>query len=254
MSSWSKAAKSGQAEHKERHQPESRKHFGLLEKKKDYKLRSRAYHVKQNKLKKLQKKALNRNPDEFCFHMINSETKDGFHFEKDKPAEHTEAQLRLMKTQDANYINLKLSTERKKVEKLKSSLALLDVDEGPKNTHVFYVDSKSEAKKLDFAKKLQTHPELLNRPYNRPTLDALKRINFAKYIDDEMLKRANEHINQQYNELSKRIHRTQELTVLSQKLEIKKKLQNKKDPPATLIKEGTKTSAPVYKWKKERKR
>ena len=37
--------------------------------------------------------------------------------------------------------------------------------------------------------------------------------------------KAKDHINQQYNELTKRIHRAQELSILRQKLEIKKKLQ-----------------------------
>lgn len=253
MSSWKKALKSGQRDHLERHQPEARKHLGLLEKKKDYKLRSRAFHLKQNKLKKLRKKALNKNPDEFCFHMINSEMKDGLHYEKEKPEEHTEAQLKLMQTQDANYVNFKLSTELKKIEKLKNSLAIL-VGEGPQNVHTFYVDSKLEAKKFDVANKLKTHPSLLDRPYNRPTLDALKKMNLGKMLDEETLMKTQTHINQQYNELSKRINRAQELLVLSQKLEVKKKLSNTNDPPATLIKEGTKTSAAVYKWKKERKR
>ncbi|XP_054718967.1 probable U3 small nucleolar RNA-associated protein 11 [Uloborus diversus] len=212
-----------------------------------------AYHVKQNKLKKLQKRALNRNPDEFAFHMINSEMKDGFHFEKEKP-EHTEAQLKIMQSQDLNYVNYKLSTEIKKIEKLKSSLAILDIDERPKNVHTFYVDSKSEAKRFDVAKQLQTHPSLLDRPYNRPTLEALKRLKLKEGLDEESFKKAADHINQQYNELCKRLERAKELLIISQKLEMKKKLVGKNEPPSKLVKEATKTSAPIYVWKKERKR
>lgn len=51
--------------------------------------------------------------------------------------------------------------------------------------HLFYLFS---AKKFDFAQKLQTHPELLDRAYNRPTLETLKKVDFADYIDDEKLK------------------------------------------------------------------
>ncbi|KAJ3079507.1 UTP11-like, U3 small nucleolar ribonucleoprotein [Quaeritorhiza haematococci] len=62
-------------EHKERSQLSSRARLGLLEKHKDYVLRARDYHRKQDRLKSLREKALFRNPDEFYFKMINTRTK-----------------------------------------------------------------------------------------------------------------------------------------------------------------------------------
>ncbi|GAA6220411.1 probable U3 small nucleolar RNA-associated protein 11 [Lates japonicus] len=82
MSSFRKALKSRQRNHHERSQPGSRKHLGLLEKKKDYKLRADDYHKKQNTLAALRKKALEKNPDEFYFNMINSSLQDGVHVTK----------------------------------------------------------------------------------------------------------------------------------------------------------------------------
>lgn len=89
--------------HKERGQVAGREKFGLLEKKKDYLLRARDFHSKQDKLKAMREKALFRNPDEFYFKMINSQTKDGVHIQKrneELPAE----MIQLMKSQDKEYI------------------------------------------------------------------------------------------------------------------------------------------------------
>ncbi|XP_013774006.1 probable U3 small nucleolar RNA-associated protein 11 [Limulus polyphemus] len=252
MSSFRNAIKSRQKLHKERHQPASRNHLGILEKKKDYKARARDYQKKQNALKVLRKKALNKNPDEFYFHMINSQIEDGVHFEKEKPTEFTEEQLKLMQTQDLSYITIKRSAETKKIERLKATLHVLDSEERPQNKHTFFVDTKHEAKKFDVACHLGTHPALLDRAYNRPKLDTLKKTVLS--LDEESLTHIAKEKRKQYEELDQRIQRERELTVLTQKMETKKKLMNSKDKPIKKIKDGTKDSAPIYLWKKERKR
>lgn len=57
-------------EHKERSQPLARQSLGLLEKKKDYKIRAKQHHKKENLIHKLKLQAALKNPDEFNTRMI----------------------------------------------------------------------------------------------------------------------------------------------------------------------------------------
>jgi U3 small nucleolar RNA-associated protein 11 len=61
--------------HKERSQPARRARLGLLEKHKDYILRARDYHSKQDRIKRLRQKAADRNKDEFYFAMTKERTR-----------------------------------------------------------------------------------------------------------------------------------------------------------------------------------
>ena len=70
MPSFKKVKKSQRVPHRERNQPQERKQLGILEKKKDYKIRSRRASIKNKTIKKLHEQALARNPDEFFFKMI----------------------------------------------------------------------------------------------------------------------------------------------------------------------------------------
>ena len=72
MSRWKNAAP--RREHRERSQPAARAKLGLLEKHKDYKERAVAYHRKQDRLQALKLRAAFRNPDEFSFRMVKSQT------------------------------------------------------------------------------------------------------------------------------------------------------------------------------------
>ena len=61
--------------HKERGQLAHRSKLGILEKHKDYVLRARDYHSKQDRLTRLRQKAAERNKDEFYFSMTKQRTK-----------------------------------------------------------------------------------------------------------------------------------------------------------------------------------
>ena len=115
--------------HKERSQPGDCRKFGLLEKKKDYVLRARDFHKKEDAIKALKTKAAYRNPDEFYFGMQRNRTKDGVHVGRaDESNKYTAEELALMKTQDVKYVALKASVEAKKAAKLKANLHRVGLD------------------------------------------------------------------------------------------------------------------------------
>lgn len=60
----------------ERHQPEKRQKLGLLEKHKDYVVRAKESHRKEQVLKRLHEQARQRNVSEFKFQMLSSTTID----------------------------------------------------------------------------------------------------------------------------------------------------------------------------------
>ncbi|CAH3121286.1 unnamed protein product [Pocillopora meandrina] len=250
MASFEKAKKSYQKFHKERGQLKSRKKYGLLEKHKDYVLRARDYHKKQDHLKLLREKALNKNPDEFYFKMISSKTKDGIHHAK-RGKTHTAKALKHMKTQDLNYVSSKRSMEAKKIEKLQASLHLLEDDcECPVNQHVVFVDSEKEAQSFDAAAHFDTVPELVSRTYNRPRKETLKR-HLVQTPDDHTVKRLEKQRHRCYEELRERIEREKKLQKVTEELELQKHLMGK--GRRVKIQKDEK-STPVYRWKRERKR
>lgn len=253
MSSWKNAAKAGQKTHKERHQPRERKHLGLLEKKKDYLQRARNFHDKDDTIKVLKKRALDRNPDEFYFHMINSRVKDGEHHELDQEDEHTPEQISLMQTQDLKYIRTKRNIESKKINKLQSQLHLIDVANKTENKHIFFVDSSKEAKTFDVATHLDTHPSLLKRRTNRMRNETLKQLSMPS-VEKSQLEKAAVTRDNAYKELAKRIEREKQLKVVEEKLTIKRYLQNKKEMCPKRVKPASKDAPPIYHWKFERKR
>ena len=130
-------------EHHERHQPEARARFGLLEKHKDYVQRARNFHSKEKRLAALRKKAENRNPDEFYFGMISSKTRNGVHKEdrsRERPALSADM-LAVLKTQDKAYVTTLKSAEEKKVARLSASLHFIPEPGAPRpNSHTVFVD------------------------------------------------------------------------------------------------------------------
>ncbi|XP_035261488.1 probable U3 small nucleolar RNA-associated protein 11 [Anguilla anguilla] len=252
MSSFRKALKSQQRNHQERSQPGFRKQLGFLEKKKDYKLRADNYHKKQNTLNALRKKAALKNPDEFYYKMISTQLKDGVHVKKEEPEVVTDEQRKIMRTQDIKYVEMKRVAEARKIERMKSELHLLDADGKLKNKHTFFVDTKKEVKHFNLAKHLNTAPELLDRVYNRPTLETLegKSVQGAtRPFELQKLARLRKH---QYTLLSQRVEREKKMFVVGQKIQARKDLLDK--TKKVKVKKETTNAPAIYKFKAQRKR
>jgi len=183
--------------HKERSQPNERARLGILEKKKDYKVRSQDYHKKQDALKNLRRKATMRNPDEFYFGMNNSMTIEGGRHRKLEAAKAKEMvnligpeAVKLMKTQDLSYVRMQTMTDTKKIEKMQANLHLLSGDDSlsvsdvggtynknaKRRKHTIFLDNKEKAKKFDVAEHFATVPEMAGRAFNRPRKETLIRM------------------------------------------------------------------------------
>ncbi|XP_068242692.1 probable U3 small nucleolar RNA-associated protein 11 [Palaemon carinicauda] len=252
MSSLRNAMKS-QRVHKERHQPEARKHLGPLEKKKDYKIRAADQNKKKKALKTLRRNALNRNPDEYTHHMVKSKLKDGEHHEMVEDEELSVGDV----MQDLTYITHRRSVEKKKIEKLKAQLHLLESEEKPKNTHILFVDDEKQAKKTSAAKILDTHPALLGRSFNRVRLSQLAHMSLDIDANNPDVKKLLKSKSRAYKELAQRIERENKLRIMQEKLEVRKKLmasKSKDEEKPKLVAEGTSSTAPVYEWPQVRKK
>ncbi|KAH7665024.1 Small-subunit processome Utp11 protein [Dioscorea alata] len=215
--------------HKERAQPHNRKKFGILEKHKDYVVRAKSFHQKEETLKKLREKAAFKNPDEFSFAMINSRMVDGVHRPKSE-TKYTQEELMVMKTQDIGYVLQKLQSEKKKIDLLSSALHLLDNQ--PPNKHVYFAEDREEAR------------EIKSRPSQN-----------SKPVFEDVPKRIKKKMAASYKELEERKKRVQELEKLYNDMSLQKELQ--KPGRKRKLREDevlNPSSRPVYKWRAERKR
>lgn len=236
MSSWKKAGKTNQRTHRERHQPAARAELGILEKKKDYKLRAQNRAEKEETLKLLRKKVLNKNPDEFYHHMINSKLQKGEHFEKEKNEEDLTAdQIKLMETQDVKYVVMKRTIEKRKIDRLQSSLHKIDQANQTQNKHYYFVDNEKEMEKF--------------------TLPVSNKKKTPSTLDKETTKRINAEKAKSYKELESRKNRLRDLTKVQRKLQLKgvSKKQRKVLKPKEM-RQILKSPAEIFKFKYERKK
>lgn len=191
--------------HKERSQPVARQHLGILEKKKDYKVRAQEYHRKQDVLTNLRRKASARNPEEFYFGMHKSQVQDGVHRKleeaeyKARLAEIGPDAVKLMKSQDLAYVRMQAQKDLKRMEKMQASLQYLgdnptttdgDTNEQAnqkKRKHTVFVSDREQALNFNVSEHFDTVPELAGRSFNRIRKSTLLKIgnNEDGYYDND---------------------------------------------------------------------
>ncbi|PWY92007.1 hypothetical protein BO70DRAFT_305088 [Aspergillus heteromorphus CBS 117.55] len=118
--------------HRERGQLAGREKWGILEKHKDYSLRAKDYNNKKAKIKRLEEKVRERNPDEFAFGMLSEGSgrkgKHGAGATRDSAAARglSHDAIKLYKTQDAGYLRTVGERVRRQLEKAEEELRLQD--------------------------------------------------------------------------------------------------------------------------------
>lgn len=244
MSAFKKAQKSLERTHRERAQPERRQKLGILEKGKDWKKRRDDFHSKERRINALVEKARNRNQDEFYFGMISGKTKDGVH-QKTNTKRFTAEEQKDIRSQDLAYVTARRNQERKKIEKMQAELQMVEADKP--NNHIVFVESKKEIKKFNAAEYFDTPEELIDRKHNR-----LKKDKLATVKIDVLSKQSEGIRKHKYEEMVARKQREKKIGAMQQELQLQKNLLGK--GARTKVKDKTKDSPAVFKWKKERKK
>lgn len=236
-------------EHRERAQPASRisKH-GLLEKKKDYKLRAKDHNRKRLRVKLLREKAAFRNPDEFYFGMINSVT-DGGRIrrvlntkEKDAiPIPNRDREQRLLaETQDSRYVQLKSNTERASLQKLKQRLHFTAQAASTSRTHIKFEDNDDD-EKYPVPVKHDQEPAVAHRSRENPKHSKLQR-----FVAKQQVKA--------YKHIAQKNERLQKLDTVLADMQTSKNLLSK-GRRFVIRPSDANTGAPaVYRWQRERRR
>ncbi|CAL9727704.1 U3 small nucleolar RNA-associated protein 11 [Monosporozyma unispora] len=239
-------------QHRERSQVNDRKRLGFLEKHKDYQKRSRDYHKKQTTLKYLKSKVKQRNPDEY-YHGMNKARlgRDGLliksrHGDDANESSLSNDQVKLLKSQDVNYIRTLRLNEDSKINKLRSQLKFES-----QGNHKVFVEDKKDLETFDPLKFFNTTSDLLNRKENRLSMEQLSSLESQDNIRNPLLnlKKKQRKSLKLASNVKRHIERSQDLLSLENKMNYNNELL-KNGSKKKIVKNGVRT----FKWKKQRKR
>ena len=231
-------------EHLERHQPAARARFGLLDKKKDYVQRAKAFHAKEDRLRALRGAAANRNPDEFYFKMLSTRTKGGVHAAESSRGRLTGDMLQVLRTQDKAYVSTVKGAEDRKVEKLQAALSGAPELRGAGlSKRTVFVDSEVEGAEALREAAARAGDEEAGAGGSAGGDAAAVR---------KAAKQARRAKGRAFAELDARMERQEKLGRLAQHMDLKRALLQKGQ--RVKVKEAAGELPAVFKWKAERKR
>lgn len=234
-------------QHRERSQTLDRAKYGLLEKKKDYRLRAADYHKKQAALKALRQKAAQYNPDEYYHAMTRKRTdEDGILItDRGNEALSTE-QVKLYKSQDVNYVRTMRLNELQKIDKLKNKLGF---KAGGK--HTVFVDNENDVELFKAEEFFNTDESMLDRKENRLRIDQLETSQkVVKDIDFEDKEKVDKQKLADFKLLKERMEREKQLREVEDRLETTKELMKNGSKKKMYDDDGN----VHFKWTNERKR
>lgn len=241
-------------QHRERSQVHERTKFGFLEKHKDYVKRAKDYHRKQDTLKILRSKVVNRNPDEY-YHGMNSRKvgNDGLLLTQ----RHKEDgvlnmdQVKLLKTQDSNYVRTLRLVEQRKSEKKREQLMF-----DSRGKHTVFVEDQEQMRDFQPEQYFNTSAELLDRRENRLTTEQLmnKNSNFVNLNNENNGIMPRESLQKKklkrFKSITRHIDREHQLAQVEQRMNVQREVMKKGSKKKIVDDKGSVS----YKWKKQRKR
>lgn len=155
--------------YRERDQLQERKKKGFLEKKQDYKIRSKDFQAKRDRYNKYIELARTKNPDEFYYGMMKNPEDVGLDKSKDKVNKYI------------NLVNHKISILQKKLKK-EHELIIPSVMENS-HIHKIYVDSIEDVNKFDA--KEYFNSELIENQMNRVKKSQMETIQYKTFEEEE---------------------------------------------------------------------